>query len=43
LEYHREASGLDAIIILPNELAGTFVFDGKSWPLKPGTNHVQTK
>ena len=41
VEYQRQGAGLDASIILPGKLTGTFVFGGKSWPLSPGLNHIQ--
>jgi hypothetical protein len=41
VEYRRQGAGLDATITLPGTLGGSFVFNGKSWPLKPGPNHVQ--
>ena len=40
VDYHRQPTGLDATITLPGKLAGTFAYHGKSWPLKPGVNHV---
>jgi len=43
VEYHRDGSGLTANIFLPGKLAGTFVFNGKTQPLKPGINHVNAK
>ena len=43
VEYKRAGSGLDATVTLPGKLAGTFVFNGKSWPLKPGANHIETQ
>jgi hypothetical protein len=42
VEYHRQGTGLDATITLPGKLAGSFVFQGKTWPIKPGSNHIQT-
>jgi len=30
-----------ATIELPGTLTGTFDFDGRSWPLKPGTNRIE--
>lgn len=42
VEYHRRRNGLDATITLPPKLDGTFVFGGRSWLLRPGTNHIQT-
>ena len=43
VEYHRQASGLDAAITLPGTLTGEFVFHGKTWPLKSGENHIQAR
>jgi alpha-L-rhamnosidase len=43
VEYLRQGAGLDAEITLPGKLAGSFVFNGKTWPLKPGENHVQAR
>jgi hypothetical protein len=40
VEYHRQGSGLNATITLPGSLTGTFVFNGKTWPLKPGVNQI---
>jgi hypothetical protein len=41
VEYERKDKGLSATITLPGKLTGTFVFHGKSWPLKPGVNTIQ--
>ncbi|MFP5210501.1 MAG: alpha-L-rhamnosidase C-terminal domain-containing protein [Acidobacteriota bacterium] len=43
VEYHRRGEGLNAAIILPGKLTGNFVYDGKSWPLKPGVNTIHTQ
>lgn len=43
VEYHRRGEGLDAAITLPGKLTGNFVYDGKSWPLKPGVNTIHTQ
>jgi hypothetical protein len=40
VKYQRQSSGLDATITLPAGLTGTFVCNGKTWPLKPGENHI---
>ena len=40
VEYQRTGKGLDADITLPASLHGTFVFGGRSWPLKAGKNHI---
>lgn len=41
VDLKRAGSGLDANIVLPPKLSGTFVFGGKSWPLQPGPNHIE--
>jgi len=43
VEYKRSGSGLDASVTLPGKLTGTFVFGTRSWPLKPGANHIETQ
>ena len=43
VEYHRQESGLNATITLPGKLTGSFAFQGKTWPLKPGLNHIQAR
>jgi alpha-L-rhamnosidase len=43
VDYRRAGSGLDANVTLPGKLTGTFVFGGRSWPLKPGTNHIKAQ
>ncbi len=43
VEYHREGPGLTATITCPGTLAGTFVFNGKTQPLKPGINEITAK
>jgi alpha-L-rhamnosidase len=40
VEYKRQGSGLSATITLPGSLTGTFAWNGKTWPLKPGVNQV---
>lgn len=40
VEYHVQGKGLDAAITLPAGLHGTFVFAGRTWPLRPGTNRI---
>ncbi len=40
VEYHRDGSGLTAIITLPGTLTGNFVYNAKMQPLKPGINHI---
>lgn len=41
VEYLRRGEGLDATITLPESLIGSFVFKGKTWPLKPGLNEIK--
>jgi hypothetical protein len=51
VEYHWKPEHLDpqekdsatffATIELPGALTGTFEFDGRSWPLKPGANRIE--
>jgi hypothetical protein len=43
IEYHRNGSGLDALITLPQAVNGQFVFNGRSWPLKSGVNKIQAR
>lgn len=43
VQYSRSGSGLKALVILPDKLTGEFVFDGKTWPLKPGENAIETR
>jgi hypothetical protein len=40
VDYHRQGPGLNATITLPGSLSGSFVFNGKSWPLHPGVNQI---
>jgi hypothetical protein len=40
VDYHRQGSGLNAAITLPGSLTGSFVFNGKTWPLHPGVNQI---
>ncbi len=40
VDYHRDGSGLTASITLPGTLSGTFVFNSKTQPLKPGINRI---
>jgi alpha-L-rhamnosidase len=40
VDYHRQGPGLNATITLPGSLTGSFVFNGKSWPLHPGVNQI---
>jgi hypothetical protein len=41
VEYRREGAGIDASILLPGKLTGSFVYNRKAWPLKPGVNSIQ--
>jgi hypothetical protein len=43
VKYAREGKGLNATITLPGKLSGSFVFNGKEWPLKPGLNTIQAR
>jgi hypothetical protein len=40
VEYHRQNTGLDAVITLPEKLSGSFILNGKTWPLHPGENKI---
>jgi len=40
VEYKRQGSGLSATITLPGSLTGTFAWNGKTMPLKPGVNQI---
>jgi alpha-L-rhamnosidase len=40
VKYHRDASSLTATITLPGTLSGTFIYNSKTHPLKPGTNRI---
>ena len=40
VDYHRQGKALDAAITLPAHLSGDFVYAGKTWPLRPGANHI---
>jgi hypothetical protein len=40
VDYHRQGPSLNATITLPGSLTGSFVFNGKSWPLHPGVNQI---
>jgi hypothetical protein len=43
VEYHRQNTGIDAAITLPDKLTGFFIFNGTTWPLHPGENKLSTK
>jgi hypothetical protein len=40
VEYTRHADRLQAAITLPGTLSGSFVYAGRTWPLKPGLNRI---
>jgi hypothetical protein len=41
VEYHRDGPNISATIILPGTLTGTYLLNGRSSPLKPGTNTIK--
>lgn len=41
VDYRRHSDSLTATITLPGKLTGSFVFNGKTWPLNPGMNTIQ--
>ncbi len=43
VEYHRNGNALDADVTLPGTLTGTFVYGGKTWQLKAGSNTIHTQ
>jgi hypothetical protein len=43
VEYTRRGAGIDATVTLPEGLIGSFVFKGKTWPLRPGLNKIQAQ
>jgi len=43
VQYTRSHDGLKATITLPGTLAGTFEWNGKVWPLKPGVNTIEAR
>ncbi len=43
VNYLRTKDGLDATVTLPGKLTGTFVFNGRTWPLAPGVNHIESR
>jgi hypothetical protein len=43
VDYRRQGNGLDATVTLPGNLTGSFLLNGKSWPLKSGVNHIQAR
>jgi hypothetical protein len=43
VEYRRENGKLNALVTLPGTLTGTFLYEGKAWPLKPGRNQIEAR
>jgi hypothetical protein len=43
VDYRRVGAGLNASVTLPAKLSGSFVFHGKTWPLKPGLNTIKAQ
>ncbi len=43
VQYARTGKALKANITLPGTLTGTFEWNGRAWPLKPGANTIETK
>jgi hypothetical protein len=41
IEYKRDGSILGVTITLPAQLAGSFVYRGRTWPLAPGVNQIR--
>ena len=41
VEYRRQGAGLNATIALPGKLTGSFILNGREWPLTPGLNRIQ--
>ena len=41
VEYRRKGTGLEATITLPAELSGSFIWNGKIQPIKPGVNLIK--
>jgi hypothetical protein len=40
--YQRHGAQMNATITLPGSLTGSFIFNGRSWRLKPGVNRINT-
>jgi hypothetical protein len=43
VEYHHAGRYLDVVVTLPGKLTGTFVFNGKVWPIHPGDNRLRAE
>jgi hypothetical protein len=43
VEYTREGAGLNAKILLPGKLTGSFEYKGRVWPLKTGENSIKAR
>jgi alpha-L-rhamnosidase len=43
VQYTRMNTGLKATVLLPDKLTGSFEFNGKTWPLKPGDNTIEAR
>jgi hypothetical protein len=43
VKYSRVPDGLKAVVLLPGTLTGRFEFNGRTWPLKPGENTIETR
>jgi hypothetical protein len=41
VDYQRQGAGVNATVALPGKLTGEFVFNGRTWPLRPGVNRIQ--
>jgi hypothetical protein len=41
VDYSYQGNGINASVTLPGDLTGTFVYAGRTWPLKPGLNLIQ--
>jgi hypothetical protein len=43
VSYRRNGAGLSATVTLPGKLRGVLVFNGRTWPLNPGGNHIEAR
>ncbi len=43
VEFQRQGGALSGTITLPGNLSGSFVYNGKVMPLKPGVNHMRAE